>query len=85
MLEAQGIDCIVKNDRLASLAGEIPMVTVWPELWVTDSLKADWAEEIIAEANEPAKDENKWVCKNCGEEHSDRFTDCWNCQNVKAF
>jgi len=85
ILKAQGIECVVKNDRLSSLAGEIPVTTVWPELWVTDSMQTILAEEIIAEARKPSIEEGKWVCKHCGEEHSVRFTDCWNCQSGKAF
>jgi hypothetical protein len=85
VLEAQGIDCAIKNDRLSSLAGEIPLTLCWPELWVLDSLKAKRAEEIIEESRSLQNKSNNWVCENCGEEHSSQFTDCWNCQSIKAF
>jgi len=85
ILEAQGIDCIIKNDRLASIAGEIPMVNIWPELWVKDAMKEKWAIEIIAEFEKTIVDGKTWTCKNCGEEHEAQFKDCWNCQSIKAF
>ena len=85
ILEAEGIECLIKNDNLASLAGELPMTVVWPELWVTDVMKEAWAKEIIAEAKEKVDNGETWTCENCGEEHSTQFTDCWNCQNIKVF
>ncbi|MEE9327832.1 MAG: DUF2007 domain-containing protein [Cocleimonas sp.] len=85
ILETQGIESIIKNDRLSSLAGEIPMVSVWPELWVTDPMKVAWAKEIIEETKNSAPSNKTWVCKNCNEEHSTQFTECWNCQSIKAF
>jgi len=85
ILEAQGIGCVVKNDRLASLAGEIPSLTVWPELWVKDVMKEKWAKEIISDYENNISQGENWVCENCGEEHGAQFKDCWNCQSVKAF
>ena len=85
VLEAQDIDCIIRNDQLSSLAGEVPLNICWPELWVTDSLKAAWAKEIIAETQTAVDNGSTWICKNCGEEHSAQFTECWNCQDIKAF
>ena len=85
VLEAQGVDCVIKNDRLSSLAGEIPLTLCWPELWVLDSLKAKWAEEIIEESRSTEDKGSSWICENCGEEHSTQFTDCWNCHSIKAF
>ena len=85
ILEAQGIDCEIKNDRLSSLAGEIPMLTVWPELWVKDAMKEKWAKEIIHDYENNKNQGDNWTCENCGEEHGAQFKDCWNCQSIKAF
>ena len=79
VLEAQGIDCMIKNDGLSSLAGEIPMTTVWPELWVKDVTNEKRAKVIIAECKNEISEGESWVCKNCGEEHGPQFKDCWNC------
>jgi len=85
ILNAEGIECLIKNDSLLSLAGEIPLTICWPELWVKDSLKEMWAKELIEEAKAPSDSNEDWVCESCGEKHSARFTDCWNCQSIKAF
>ena len=85
MLEAQDIQCVIKNERLSSIAGEIPMVNVWPELWVKDAMKEKWAKEIISEFEKSMVDGETWICENCGEEHGAQFKDCWNCQSIKAF
>jgi len=85
LLEQEGIECAVKNDSLSSVVGEIPMLVAWPELWVIDSDMAAWAKELIARSKKAVDEGDTWVCKNCGEEHSAQFTECWNCQDIKAF
>ncbi len=85
LLEAQGIECVIKNDNLSSLAGEIPMTIIWPELWVIDPLMEAKAIEIIQQSKDAPPSPSTWVCENCGEEHTSQFTECWNCQNIKAF
>lgn len=85
ILEAKDIECVIKNDRLASISGEIPMGVCWPELWVVNAINENWAKELIAESKETSNEDENWTCENCGEEHSSRFTDCWNCQSIKAF
>lgn len=85
VLEAKDISCLIKNDRLSSVAGEIPMGEVWPELWVVDNINEAWAKELIKEYEfSPVQGEN-WTCENCDEEHAPQFKDCWNCQPIKGF
>jgi hypothetical protein len=81
LLEIQGIKCLVKNDGLSSIVGEIPVLTAWPELWVTDPDLENWAKEIIRRSKKDAVQGKTWVCEQCGEEHSAQFTDCWQCQS----
>ena len=85
LLEQEGIECAVKNDSLSAVVGEIPMLVAWPELWVIDSAMEDWAKDLIARSKKEVDQGETWVCENCGEEHSTRFTECWNCQDIKAF
>jgi hypothetical protein len=85
LLEDQGIDCLIKNDQLSSLVGELPAGEAWPELWIADKLKEKWAKEIILDHEKSIATGSNWVCENCGEEHSPQFKDCWNCQSTKAF
>ena len=49
ILENEGITCIVKNEHLSGLAGEVPFVEAWPEIWVADDDTAAQAERIIAD------------------------------------
>ena len=85
ILEGKEIECVIKNDRLATISGEIPMGVCWPELWVVDVMYEAWAKELIANSKNTDDAEKGWVCEACGEKHTSRFTDCWNCQNIKAF
>ncbi len=85
ILEGQGIECMVKNDALSSVVGEIPILVAWPELWVIDSDMEAWAKEIIKRFETDTEQDEVWKCENCGEEHAAQFSDCWNCQNIKAF
>ena len=87
LLETAGLESIIKNDRLTSVAGEIPMQNCWPELWLVDESKLELAQKIIAEVKAPESKGETWVCENCGEKHSAQFSDCWNCngESSKAF
>ena len=43
LLEQAGIACVVRNERLGGVVGEIPFLECWPELWVVrpgDALRA---------------------------------------------
>lgn len=79
-LDLENIDCFIKNEFAFTLAGEVPVNEVWPELWVTESDLQTRAEEVIAQVINPAKNSGKsWQCSQCGELHDSQFTDCWKC------
>ncbi len=81
LLEEAGIGCHVKNEYLGGAAGELPLVEVWPELWVADD--ADYrrgralVEEALRADTRPAGP--AWTCPTCGESIEGQFTDCWHC------
>ena len=80
VLQTAGIDCIVRNERLATLAGEIPFVECWPELWVCRSGDALRARGLIDLALAAADDEGPaWTCAGCGETVEPQFAVCWRC------
>lgn len=56
VLENEGIDAIIKNEHLAGLAGEIPVMEAWPEVWVLNDSEAQKAEEIISEFQSASPD-----------------------------
>jgi hypothetical protein len=48
VLENEGIRSIIKNEHLSGLAGEIPAMEAWPEVWVLDDAEAERAESILS-------------------------------------
>ena len=52
VLDANGVRCMVKNEFVAPLAGEVPFGDVWPELWVDDA-DFDKAVDLINAYKEP--------------------------------
>jgi len=85
VLEAEGIDCLIKNEQLSSIAGGVPVAEAWPQLWVNRRSKEDKAREIIAQYESSVIHGESWVCDNCGEEHAPQFKDCWNCSQPTLF
>lgn len=80
ILEAEGIECRIKNDQIHTLAGEVPAVEIWPEIWVIDENVAARAIQIVNDARmDPPASGNRWTCAGCGEVHEPQFTECWNC------
>jgi hypothetical protein len=49
ILESEGIEAVVKNEHLSGLAGEVPFMESWPEVWILDDEEVDHAETIIAD------------------------------------
>jgi hypothetical protein len=80
VLEADGIACIVRNERLSGALGEIPFVECWPELWILESGYALRARELIESARRGATERGPdWKCERCGEVVEAQFDDCWRC------
>jgi len=79
LLEADGIACEVRNDRLGGVVGEIPFVECWPELWVTNAGDVLRARGLIDEALRPPTAAEPWQCPACGERIEPQFAQCWRC------
>ena len=80
ILEGHGVSCLIKNDKLYSVAGEVPITECMPEVWVTDALYAKYAEGIIKQAESgPIEDEGDWECLVCKEINFSNFVACWSC------
>lgn len=78
ILDNLGIKCVLKNYYLAGAAGELPINTCWPELWVLDDSQAAEASAILKEINKPAIG-NEWLCPQCQEANETQFGVCWHC------
>jgi hypothetical protein len=79
VLESEGIACIVRNDRLGGVVGEIPFVECWPELWIVEHGQELRARGLIEQALRPRPAGQPWVCAACGERIDAAFTECWRC------
>ena len=84
LLEAAGIACVVRNDRLGGALGEIPFLECWPELWVREPGQALRARGLIDEALHPRDAGEAWDCPQCGERIDGQFSDCWRCASGGA-
>ncbi len=49
ILESEGIEAFLKNEHLSGLAGGIPFMEAWPEVWIIDDDETEHAEAIIAD------------------------------------
>jgi hypothetical protein len=79
-LRADGILCTIRNQQGSSLAGEVPFVEVFPELWVIHDADFDRAKELLEEqGNGDEVERPMWVCAGCEEKHDSSFTACWKC------
>lgn len=79
VLQAAGISCQIRNDRLMGVMGEIPFVDCWPELWVdneSDILRARGLIDLELQARPAA---SSWTCPSCGETLEGQFSECWRC------
>ena len=57
----------------------MPLVEVWPELWVINDLDYDRAKQLIDETVVEESPHAAWKCRRCGEENEGQFSACWNC------
>jgi len=82
LLENAGIRCDVTHRDLRPLAGSVPFVECWPEVWVLDDAQASAAEELVEELEKPSGTHRSRRCERCGEILGDRFTSCWKCEGA---
>jgi hypothetical protein len=80
VLEAAGIECMIRNQFLAGAAGGLPPNECWPELWITDDAHYDESRRLIGAAlAPPARELRDWTCPVCGERIERQFGQCWQC------
>ena len=72
LLQAQGIEVLVRNATLSSALGELPPTET--ELWVMNDADALRAQDVL-NRNISGPD---WSCQ-CGEKLGPQFTQCWRC------
>jgi hypothetical protein len=84
VLEAEGIPCLIKNENLSGIAGEVPFAETFPELWIQNDSDLSRAASIKAEWKTPNESTGEaWICPNCNEQSGPQFTSCWKCGTAK--
>lgn len=79
LLEQYGIKCLLRNEWLSTLAGEVPFTECSPELWVRNDEDFYRAQDLLASFRSQPPPGPAWVCPGCGEKIDGHFAICWNC------
>lgn len=80
LLRSAGIPCRIRNERLSTLAGEVPFSECAMQLELEDESDRERAESLIREiALSSANGAPHWLCARCGEQLEAQFTACWHC------
>ena len=87
LLEVEGINAVVENDKLFNMVGELPYSgEILPTVYITNNSQKNIAFTIVNTYinNLNKKCNNKeWICEECRESNPDSFELCWNCQKEK--
>ena len=75
LLEAAGIEVLVRNAALSSAMGELPPAECEAQVWVLDDTDALRAQELLSRSPEQRPE---WACA-CGERLGAQFSQCWRC------
>jgi hypothetical protein len=78
LLEANDIDCHLRNMNLTGGIGELPINECWPEVWVNDASDYSIAQRLIEDAFATADKTDDWHCQ-CNEIIDGQFEICWSC------
>ena len=81
LLESSGIACVIEHRDLRPLAGPVPFVECWPEVWVLDDNQGGEAETLVRQAIAPSSPSTDlWRCERCNQMLERQFTSCWKCE-----
>ncbi len=78
LLARHGIRARVFNANASSIAGELPVDSSLPQVWVDDARDAERARGLI-DAFQRAPAGPSVQCPKCGEENPSSFDLCWAC------
>ena len=80
IIEANGIEVVLKNEFSSGAIGEVSAIDAWVELWVIHDVEFEIAQSIVVNLQSKANDP-EWQCRECSEENDASFDICWNCQS----
>jgi len=80
MLEEEGIPCLIKNELMIGLSGEVPLNECSPQLWVAEDKDEPRARQLLHELKTAEREAGpSWLCEQCNEPVEGQFTSCWKC------
>ncbi len=80
LLEQEGIVCATRNEQLSLVAGSVPFVECYPELWIVNDEDTPKAQELISKwQNQETPQLEAWTCPKCTEQNEGQFGACWKC------
>jgi hypothetical protein len=79
ILVQEGIESVLRNEQLATAAGEIPFVECFPELWILDDEVLPRARMLLDAWLSDPPAEPAWRCPHCHELCEGHFGACWSC------
>lgn len=82
-LEQEGITCLLRNEELFAVMGEIPFLEIRPELWVVDDEVLPRAHHLLERWLQEDEASPAWRCGACGEELEGQFDHCWKCGRAR--
>ena len=74
LLEAAGIEVLIRNQYLSSAMGELPPAECEAQIWVLNDADLTRAQQVL-QHQDAGPD---WTCV-CGELLGGQFTQCWRC------
>ena len=78
ILEAEGIELVLKNEFASGAMAEISLFDAWLELWVLED--SDYDKAILVIENSLSKENAiDWKCTQCSEKNDVSFALCWHC------
>ena len=87
LLEAEGIEAVVENDKLFNMVGELPYSgEILPSVIITDNSQKEKALSIVDRYIDNLNKictNKEWICKECGANNPDSFEICWSCQKER--
>jgi hypothetical protein len=78
-LSEAGIEARVFNENAQSIAGQIPVHSAQPEVWVMDGVYEIRARELAEVHSRRSVPLKARTCPECGEENPGEFEVCWKC------
>ncbi len=84
LLDDASVECVIANENVSFLAGEVPYAATWPQVDILDEKDIEKAKEILKEMTPNEVAGEPWLCSKCNESHEPQFEICWNCGNEKV-